>query len=97
MKTPMTWSVAPFFIVDDVVITANFYRDKLGFHYERFWGDPPRFCMVQRSGIVIMLGQLILRVQRVPTAWLIPMAKRGTLTFGSTMQTHCVPNSRRTA
>jgi len=56
--TPMTWSVAPYFIVNDVVVTANFYRDKLGFHYERFWGDPPCFCMVQRSGIVIMLSQL---------------------------------------
>jgi len=56
-KTPMTWSVAPYFIVDDVVATANFYRDKLGFHYDRFWGDPPCFCMVQRSGIVIMLSQ----------------------------------------
>jgi predicted lactoylglutathione lyase len=56
-KTPMTWSVAPNFIVDDVVVAANFYRDKLGFRYERFWGDPPRFCMVQRSGIVIMLNQ----------------------------------------
>src|SRR3954469_22278838 len=56
-KTPMTWSVAPYFIVDDVVVTANFYRDKLGFHYERFWGDPPEFCMVMRRGIVIMLKQ----------------------------------------
>ena len=56
-NTPMTWSVAPYFIVDDVVVTANFYRDKLGFRYERFWGDPPCFCMVQRSGIVIMLNQ----------------------------------------
>ena len=54
----MTWSVAPYFIVNDVVVTANFYRDKLGFHYERFWGDPPCFGMVQRSGIVIMLSQL---------------------------------------
>ena len=54
----MTWSVAPYFIVDDVVVTANFYRGKLGFHYERFWGDPPCFCMVKRSGIVIMLSQL---------------------------------------
>jgi hypothetical protein len=42
--------------VDDVVIAANF-GNKLGFHYERFWGDPPRFCMVQRSGIVIRLSQ----------------------------------------
>ena len=47
------WSVAPFFIVDDVVATANFYRDKLGFHYDRFWGDPPGFCMVHRAGITI--------------------------------------------
>jgi hypothetical protein len=54
----MTWSVAPYFIVDDVVVTANFYRDKLGFHYERFWGEPPCFCMVKRGGIIIMLSQL---------------------------------------
>ena len=52
------WSVAPLFIVDDVVVTANFYRDKLGFHYERFWGDPPGFAMVHRAGITVMLKQL---------------------------------------
>lgn len=52
------WSIAPYFIVDDVVATANYYRDRLGFGYERFWGDPPSFCMVRRSGIVIMLAQL---------------------------------------
>jgi predicted enzyme related to lactoylglutathione lyase len=52
------WSVAPYFIVDDVVTTANYYRDTLGFSYTRFWNDPPSFCMVQRSGIVIMLAQL---------------------------------------
>ena len=51
------WSIAPYFLVDDVVSTATYYRDKLGFHYERFWGDPPVFCMVKRSGIVIMLSQ----------------------------------------
>ena len=52
------WSIAPYFIVDDVVASADFYRDRLGFRYDRFWGDPPRFCMVQRGGIVIMLSQL---------------------------------------
>jgi predicted enzyme related to lactoylglutathione lyase len=52
------WTIAPYFIVDDVVTSANYYRDKLGFHYERFWGEPPCFCMVQRDGIVIMLSQL---------------------------------------
>ncbi|MGC1293488.1 MAG: VOC family protein [Alloacidobacterium sp.] len=51
------WSVAPYFIVDDVVATANYYRDKLGFQYERFWGEPPCFAMVYRSGITIMLSQ----------------------------------------
>ena len=54
----MSWTIAPYFIVDDVVATAAFYRDKLGFHYDRLWGDPPSFCMVKRGGIVIMLGQL---------------------------------------
>jgi predicted enzyme related to lactoylglutathione lyase len=52
------WYVAPYFIVDDVVTTANYYRDKLGFSYERFWQEPPAFCMVKRNGIVIMLAQL---------------------------------------
>ena len=52
------WSVAPYLIVDDVVGTANYYRDQLGFTYERFWSDPPSFCMVTRNGVVIMLGQL---------------------------------------
>lgn len=52
------WSVAPYFVVDDVVATANYYRDRLGFAYERFWNDPPSFCMVERNGVVIMLAQL---------------------------------------
>jgi predicted enzyme related to lactoylglutathione lyase len=55
-KSPR-WNIAPYFIVDDVVNSANYYRDKLGFQYERFWGEPSCFCMVQRSGIVIMLSQ----------------------------------------
>jgi predicted enzyme related to lactoylglutathione lyase len=53
-----SWSIAPYFIVDDVVKTANYYRDTLGFRYERFWSDPPSFCMVKRQGIIIMLAQL---------------------------------------
>jgi predicted enzyme related to lactoylglutathione lyase len=53
-----SWTIAPHFIVDDVVASANFYRDKLGFHYERFRGEPPCFCMVKRGGIIIMLNQM---------------------------------------
>jgi uncharacterized glyoxalase superfamily protein PhnB len=49
--------IAPVFLVDDVVATANFYRDTFGFHYERFWGDPPSFCMVKRFGGILMLTE----------------------------------------
>jgi uncharacterized glyoxalase superfamily protein PhnB len=55
--TRTQWSIAPYFLVDDVVATANYYRDKLGFSYERLWGDPPAFCMVKRAGVIIMLSQ----------------------------------------
>jgi len=54
---PPRWSIAPCFLVDDVVATANWYRDKLGFQYERFWGEQPYFTMVFRSRVVIMLFQ----------------------------------------
>ena len=52
------WRIAPYFLVDDVVATAGYYRDQLGFRYDRFWGEPPCFCMVYRRGVVIMLSQL---------------------------------------
>ena len=51
------WHIAPYFLVADVVATANWYRDKLGFQYERFWGDGPQFTMVWRAGVVIMLSR----------------------------------------
>jgi len=55
---PERWSIAPYFLVPDVVAAAHFYRDTLGFSFERFWGEPPAFCMVQRGGIVIMLSRI---------------------------------------
>ena len=50
------WDIAPYFHVEDLVASANYYRDKLGFHYDRLWNDPPSFVMVKRGGIVIMLS-----------------------------------------
>ena len=55
---PPRWGIAPYLVVTDVVATANYYRDKLGFGYERFWNEPPSFCMVRRNGVTIMLAQL---------------------------------------
>jgi predicted enzyme related to lactoylglutathione lyase len=54
---PPRWAVAPYFLVDDVVATADYYRDRLGFDYDRVWREPPGFCMVRRSGVVVMLKQ----------------------------------------
>ena len=50
-------SVAPVLLVRDVVKSANYYRDKLGFSYDRLWGDPPNFCMVRRDGLTVMLSE----------------------------------------
>lgn len=50
------WSIAPYFIVEDVVRAANDYRDRLA--YDRVWGDPPGFCMVNRGGVVSMLSEI---------------------------------------
>jgi uncharacterized glyoxalase superfamily protein PhnB len=58
VPTGSRWGIAPYFIVDDVVAAANYYRDTLGFSYDRFWNEPPSFCMVERNGITIMLAQL---------------------------------------
>lgn len=52
------WNIAPYFLVADVIATAHFYRDTLGFKFDRFWGEPASFCMVRRGGVVIMLAQI---------------------------------------
>ena len=35
---------APILLVKDVIASANYYRDKVGFTYERFWGSRPVFA-----------------------------------------------------
>lgn len=50
-------SSSPVFLVRDVVAAANHYRDTMGFHYERFWGDPPGFVILHRDGMYLMLKQ----------------------------------------
>jgi uncharacterized glyoxalase superfamily protein PhnB len=50
-------SSAPVLLVRDVVAAANYYRDALGFSYERFWGAPPAFVILSRDGMCVMLDQ----------------------------------------
>ncbi len=57
---------APILLVADVVAGANYYRDQIGFSYDRFWGDPPSFCVLHRDGYHLMLKQVEDRKYIVP-------------------------------
>ena len=57
MKTARLVSSAPVLMVRDVVAAANHYRDVLGFTYDRFWGQPPKFVILQRDGLRLMLNE----------------------------------------
>ena len=49
-------AISPCFLVDDVVKTAEYYRDVLGFRFDRFWGEPPCFVILLRDSIEISLS-----------------------------------------
>lgn len=57
MKKPKIIGSAPILLVKNVIGSANYYRDKLGFTYTRFWGEPPCFCILWRDNFHIMLSQ----------------------------------------
>ncbi len=59
-------AVAPVLLVRNVVASANYFRDKLGFSYDRFWGEPPNFCMVRRDGQTLMLSQTPANATLIP-------------------------------
>lgn len=50
-------SIAPAFVVSDVVATAEYYRDVLGFEILGYFADPPVFAMVGRGGVEIHFGK----------------------------------------
>ena len=50
-------SVAPQFVVTDVVRTAEYYRDQLGFTILGYFDDPPVYAMVARDGVEIHFGK----------------------------------------
>lgn len=57
MKKTKLLGVAPVLLVRDVRASAEYWRDKLGFSYNRLWGDPPNFCMPQRDEMIVMLSE----------------------------------------
>ncbi len=50
-------TIAPQFVVPDVVATAEYYRDKLGFEILGYFLDPPVFAMVRRGAAEIHIGK----------------------------------------
>ena len=95
--TGSRWYVAPYLIVDDVIETANYYRDKLGFTYGRFWGEPPAFCIVHRRGVSIMLSQFEEQGRMNPNRLADPRMARGMPISGLTTPMLCTRNSSRRA
>lgn len=57
-------SIAPSFVVSDVVTTAEYYRDVLGFEILGYFADPPVFAMVGRGGVEIHFGKADAEPQR---------------------------------
>lgn len=49
--------VAPSFVVTDVVKTAEYYRDELGFEILGYFLDPPVFAMAARDGVEFHFGK----------------------------------------
>jgi len=50
-------SICPHFVVPDVVASAEYYRDVLGFKILGYWLDPPVFAIVARNDIEIQFGK----------------------------------------
>jgi catechol 2,3-dioxygenase-like lactoylglutathione lyase family enzyme len=63
---PKITASAPVLLVRDVVAAADYFRDRLGFSYDRLWGNPPDFCMVERDGHAVMLSQAPADARLVP-------------------------------
>lgn len=57
MKKAEFTGLAPQFVVADVVATAEYYRDKLGFELLGLFGEPPVYAMVRRRNAEIHFGK----------------------------------------
>jgi catechol 2,3-dioxygenase-like lactoylglutathione lyase family enzyme len=53
-NTKLTSSAAVL-LVRDITASAHYYRDQLGFSFDRFWGEPPSFVILHRDNCDLML------------------------------------------
>jgi uncharacterized glyoxalase superfamily protein PhnB len=50
--------INPHFVVQDVVVAAEYYRDVFGFKILGYFWEPPVFAMVGRDDVVIQFGRI---------------------------------------
>lgn len=50
-------AAVPQFTVPDVVATAEYYRDVLGFQIAGYWADPPLFAIVWRDEVEVFFNK----------------------------------------
>src|SRR4051812_1603046 len=54
---PRLTASAPVLLLSDVIASANYFRDCVGFSYTRFYGEPPSFVILSRDGMYLMLAK----------------------------------------
>lgn len=57
MSHPIFRSIAPQFVVLDVVRTSEWYRDNLGFEILGYFLEPPVYAIVRRGNVEIHFGK----------------------------------------
>ncbi len=57
MKLAKITASAPILLVKDVIASADYFRDKLGFTDQQLYGEPTNFAMVSRDNFTVMLAQ----------------------------------------
>jgi len=57
-NTKQFTSTAPFFLVNDLQKSIDYYSKALGFNRPKLWGNPPDFAMPSRDGFTFMLKQV---------------------------------------
>src|SRR4051812_20170362 len=55
---PRLLTSAPVLLARDVQASAHYWRDALGFKFDRFWGEPPNFVILGRDKLHVMLMQV---------------------------------------
>ena len=72
-------SIAPFFIVDDLQLSLDFYRSKLGFEVTFTGGgdgqNPDYYGIVQRDGVMVMLKAITPEIHPLPNHSRHPWAR----------------------